>query len=422
MKAKSTMEHQILAAYRPLVRKLERLVGYRVGLLQAQGPSPNRFRYSADGHLQYSILVGKSVHLATLELDAEAREDEFATKTAQQFVNRAGKLFGGCRHARDLKQTLLRDEPIFWDELVIGFAYPKNEHPESLRLLWTLRNALHFRYEGQLPKVGALVTWNMQTVSSAENSSVIAMQDSPYLDDLLRDSKASYLLSNGEQSIYLVRGRRVIYLLYRSSASESTGSQEEGWEFVPAKYRWLRDAIKGRDFAVVNSDVGEQILVTSKAVLKWSRSQWTRITHSRIASMFPAEYPADLRRLILDIVGSLSHRHMGALIILPTEVEKLFPICSAGLSSRLSGMRFMNVCAGTREVLENLCAIDGGTIIDDQGAVVDAGVLVKLGSPSGEGARSAAAIAASEHGLAIKVSHDGPITFFAKGKRIATVG
>lgn len=422
MKPQTIVDSQILAAYRALVQKLARLVGYRVDLLEAERSFSARFRYTAEGHLQYSILTGTSNHLATLELDGEAREDEFATKTTQQFVNRARKLFNDCRHTRDLKQILLRDEPMFWDELVIGFTYPKNEHPESLRILWTLRNALHFRYEGQLPKTGVFITWNMLTVSSAKNSSVVAMQESPYLDDLLRDSKASYLLSNGEQSIYLIQGRRVVYLLYRSSASESSTHQEEGWEFVPNKYRWLRDAIKGRDFAVINSDVGEQTLVTSKAVLKWSSNQWSRVTHSRIVSMFPEGYSIDLRRLILDIVGNLSHQHLGALIILPVDLEGLMSICSVGLSRRLSGVRFINVSVGTREVLEKMCAIDGGTIIDSQGIVVDAGVIVSLGSASGEGARSAAAIAASAYGLAIKVSHDGPITFFVKGKRIATVG
>lgn len=311
---------------------------------------------------------------------------------------------------------------MFWDELVIGFAYPKNDHPESLRILGTVRNALHFRYEGQNPKTGVFVTWNLNTVSSAGGVSTIKMRDSPNLDELLNNSKASYLLSNGEESIYLVEGRRVRHLLYRSSGNGVTSSHEEGWEFIPRRYRWLRGVVKGRDFAVINSNPGEQTLVTSKAVMKWSGNLWSRITHSRVASMFPEEFPSDLRRLVLDIAGTLSHKHIGALLILPENVDEVLLMCSAGLSQRLSGRKFIKVTPGTREIVENLCAIDGGTIIDTDGAVVDAGVLVSLGSPSGEGARSAAAMAASACGLAIKVSHDGPITFFSHGKRIATVG
>lgn len=422
IKTKGAVHCQILDSYRELAPKLARLVGYRVDIVQERGPFPKMFCYSSDGNLQYSILAGQNIQLATLELDGEAREDAFATKTTRQFVNRARKLFNNCKHTRDLKQIMLRDEPAFWDDLVIGFTYPKNEHPESLRILWTLRNALHFRYEGQLPKIGALVTWKMLTVASAENSATIRMQNSPKLDDLLRDSKASYLLSNGESSIYLVQGRRVVYLLYRSSTAESNETKQEGWEFVPRQYRWLREAIKGRDFAIINSNVGEQTLVTSRAVLKWSGNQWTRITHSRAATMFPTDYPLDLRRLVLDIVGNLSDRHMGALILLPSDPVGLSSICSAGLSSKLSGKGFMNVSTSTRDVLENLCAIDGATIIDSRGEIVDVGVLVNLASPSGEGARSAAAATASAFGVAIKVSHDGPITIFSKGIRVATVG
>lgn len=419
---KGLVRREILECYRELAPKLARLVGYRVNILEEQGPYPEEFCYSSDGHLQYSLLVGDDSQLATLELDGEAQGDEFATKTTKQFVDRARKLFNDCKHTRDLKHIILRDEPTFWDELVIGYTYPKNDHPESLRILWTLRNALHFRYEGQLPKVGALVTWNMLNVASAKNGSTIPMKDRPNLDEMLRDSKASYLLSNGESSIYLVRGRRVEYLLYRSSTMESNSTQEEGWEFVPRQFRWLREAIKGRDFAIINSNVGEQTLVTSRAVLKWSANQWTRITHSRAAGLFPVDYPDSLRHLTLDIVGSLSYRHIGALIVLPTDLNGLLSICSPGLSLKLSGERFMNVGANTREMLENLCAIDGATIIDCRGELVDTGVLIKLASASGEGARSAAAAAASIYGLAIKVSHDGPITFFAKGNRVATVG
>lgn len=248
------------------------------------------------------------------------------------------------------------------------------------------------------------------------------MRDTPNLDELLNNSKASYLLSNGEESIYLVEGRRVRHLLYRSSGDGVTPDHEEGWEFIPYQYRWLRGAVKGRDFAVINSNPGEQTLVTSKAVMKWSGGLWSRITHSRIASMFPKEFPRELRRLVLEVVGTLSYKHIGALLILPENVDGLLSICSAGLSHRLSGRSFIKVTSRTKEIVENLCAIDGATIIDKDGAVVDAGVLVSLGSPSGEGARSAAATAASSHGLAIKVSHDGPITFFSHGRRVATVG
>ena len=89
---------------------------------------------------------------------------------------------------------------------------------------------------------------------------------------------------------------------------------------------------------------------------------------------------------------------------------------------RLNGQGLLKLTPVTRAFFERLCSIDGAVILKGDGTVVDAGVIVNI--PPGalsEGARSTAAIAASKFGTAIKVSHDGPITLFRDGVRIATV-
>jgi hypothetical protein len=266
-----------------------------------------------------------------------------------------------------------------------------------------------------------LLTWNIDTFILESETTSIPLADSPALDKLLKESKAAHLLSDAEAAIYVVRGAKALQLIYRSSAN--TASEHPGWEFVPSQYRWLRSAVKGRDFVIINSGVGEQIVITSRAVLKWVGGQWTRLSHSSVSQLLPNGYSDELKNLVLDIVGRLSQQHIGALIVLPQNLDGLLTNCAAGLSKRLNGRGLLKLTPVTRGFFERLCAIDGAVILSDDATVVDAGVIVNIPSgSSSEGARSTAASAASKFGVAIKVSHDGPIAVFRDSQRIATVG
>jgi DNA integrity scanning protein DisA with diadenylate cyclase activity len=266
-----------------------------------------------------------------------------------------------------------------------------------------------------------LLTWNIDKFIQRSGTATIPIADCPALDELLRETKAAHLLSDAEAAIYVVRGGKALQLMYRSSANPA--SEHQGWEFVPSQYRWLRTAIQGRDFVIINSGIGEQIVITSRAVLKWTGGQWTRLSHSSVSQLLPKPYSEGLKSLVLDIVGRLSQQHVGALIVLPKDLDGLLRNCATGLSKKLNGLGFLKLTPITRGFFERLCAIDGAVILSDDATVVDAGVLVNIvpGS-SAEGARSTAAAAASKFGVAVKVSHDGPVTVFRDGQRIATVG
>jgi hypothetical protein len=70
-----------------------------------------------------------------------------------------------------------------------------------------------------------------------------------------------------------------------------------------------------------------------------------------------------------------------------------------------------------RQIRKELLAIDGGLILSSSGKIVSIGTIVKLpGGSSGEG-RTAAAIALSYFGIAIKISNDGYIQLFRKGSQ-----
>lgn len=74
-------------------------------------------------------------------------------------------------------------------------------------------------------------------------------------------------------------------------------------------------------------------------------------------------------------------------------------------------------------VFAALASLDGATVVDPVGRLLAAGAILRHPAiddlhPSGasEGARTTAAIAASRFGPVLKVSEDGVITFFDRGK------
>jgi hypothetical protein len=71
-----------------------------------------------------------------------------------------------------------------------------------------------------------------------------------------------------------------------------------------------------------------------------------------------------------------------------------------------------------RRQRQELLSMDGATVLTHNGEVVAAGSIVRVPSGSTGGGRTAAARQLSKHGLAIKVSADGPITGFRNRKEI----
>jgi hypothetical protein len=78
-------------------------------------------------------------------------------------------------------------------------------------------------------------------------------------------------------------------------------------------------------------------------------------------------------------------------------------------------------------LLKDICCIDGATVFSYNGELLGFGCMVKSSSdsrskePEPEGARSTAAIQASQNGIAIKVSSDGDAWLYIKGKKWGAV-
>ena len=65
-----------------------------------------------------------------------------------------------------------------------------------------------------------------------------------------------------------------------------------------------------------------------------------------------------------------------------------------------------------RRLRQEILSMDGATVLKHTGEVLAAGSIVRVPAGSAGGGRRAAALQLSKHGLAIKISADGPVTGF----------
>ena len=144
---------------------------------------------------------------------------------------------------------------------------------------------------------------------------------------------------------------------------------------------------------------------------------------------------AALARRLFQAALNLSDAREGALFVVLRRAEadasKLVaradrldvPVPSAGPAARPSRRDLLHLLEGRSvidldpSVLAALASLDGATVVDREGHLLAAGAILRHPAnddlqQGGEGARTTAALAASQFGLVLKVSEDGAITFF----------
>ena len=80
----------------------------------------------------------------------------------------------------------------------------------------------------------------------------------------------------------------------------------------------------------------------------------------------------------------------------------------------IAGRRFQDL---DRRLRQELLAIDGATLIDQEGELLAVGAILKIPGGSTGGGRLAAAIELSTLGLGVKVFQDGGISGFHDGNK-----
>lgn len=174
-------------------------------------------------------------------------------------------------------------------------------------------------------------------------------------------------------------------------------------------------------FVTPNSEV--DVLFSPNGILRWQRGRWRLIELSRISSLLKKHLNShDTANLLCKIVIGIATSRHGALILLTDKSTKEIGVVrriddtEIGKILRKSLLNLQVVEAYRSGVFTAAVTSDGMTIIDPNGVVKDSGALVELvgATAPGGGGRTAAAQSASQHGLVIKVSEDGPIQLWEK--------
>jgi len=133
-------------------------------------------------------------------------------------------------------------------------------------------------------------------------------------------------------------------------------------------------------------------------------------------------YVVDVIYKLIMVIKEMSIKNRGGLIILCEEESKIdeikTPDVNLNFKKLFGDIDAVELLKISNEKLMGIISVDGGTIINSQLELMDFGRILKNNMKNNikYGARTNAALAASEYGLAIKISEDGDVTLYRKGK------
>jgi DNA integrity scanning protein DisA with diadenylate cyclase activity len=124
---------------------------------------------------------------------------------------------------------------------------------------------------------------------------------------------------------------------------------------------------------------------------------------------------------------TMNYRRSGALlVVVPDRIPET--LVSGRVQSRLEDayQRLLvgrNVRSASSSLLLNAMTLDGATFISPHGIILGFGQIIDGAAnvAASEGARSRAAAAASMHGVAVKISADGPIAMYCRGVEVGAL-
>jgi hypothetical protein len=169
------------------------------------------------------------------------------------------------------------------------------------------------------------------------------------------------------------------------------------------------------------------VVVNPDLQLKWSRNHWLlrdRALIFRVLDRFGLA--RDLQELFVSLLFALSEGGIGASILIPDDPGRL-PQAIGKIDHTVIGDHLRRMIQRTNIVdlnatnsLLGILGSDGLTTISRDGVILSCGDIIDISEAallqSQGGGRSQAGIAASFFGLSIKISQNGPLSFYFQGK------
>ena len=238
----------------------------------------------------------------------------------------------------------------------------------------------------------------------------------------------SYRYVDGIQSAYLLHSPATCVGIVQVNSTHHIRSTDLGTHH---HFSSILNVIGSGSFGLFitpNSEV--DILFSSEGILRWQRGRWTLIELSRISSLLNKHLDShETAKLLCKIVIGIATSRHGAIILLTDKTTKEIGVVRRIDDTEIGKFLRKNLLnlqvdeAYHSGVFTAAVTSDGMTIIDFKGVVKDSGALVDLAGATapGGGGRTAAAQSASQHGLVIKISEDGPIQLWEKSKLLLQI-
>jgi DNA integrity scanning protein DisA with diadenylate cyclase activity len=351
----------------------------------------------------------------------------------------------------DLADRLDRFQYLTEDLIIADFLRPVSPYriPAALE---ALRVAALSTYENRRLSTGALLLGTDHDPADPDRANEAG---APRFNARLTAIKGFHRLCDGVQTLFLVDQSGSLFRMVdiEGWADRVHGSRPPEHPCPRPYVNHARATAAGGHICLVLSP-SQEIKVFSGGTMLFSFSDARWRMHD-IASDFAAwreavgkTTPPDMARCLFQAALNLCEARTGALFVvardatrslqeliapsdrMTEEVTSSDPEDPENLSPRLAkralhhAVRGASLCDLEPTVLESIASLDGAVVVDQTGRLLTFGAILRIAPEtlglvrSVQGARTLAALAASQHGPVLKVSEDGYLTMFLKGRRV----
>jgi len=352
---------------------------------------------------------------------------------------------------QDLADRLERFQYVTEDLIIADFLRPVNPFriPAALE---ALRVAALSTYENRRVSTGALL---LGTDRDPADPDRVNTEGAPRFSARLTSIKGFHRLCDGVQTLFMVDHLGNLFRMVDISswADRVHGSQPPEHPCARPYFSHARATAAGGHICLVLSPT-QEIKVFSAGTMLFSFSDARWRMHD-IPSNFAAwreavgrTTPPGLALHLFQAALNLCEARTGALFVvvrdparsvreliatddrMTEELAAADPEDPENLSPRLAkralhhAVRGATLCDLEPTVLESIASLDGAVVVDTTGRLLTFGAILRIAPEtlemvrSVQGARTLAALAASQHGPVLKVSEDGYLTMFLKGRRV----
>lgn len=302
----------------------------------------------------------------------------------------------------------------------------KSHWGAPIHYLQLLQQLTYQKYESHNCTSGFICVKNirgfLQQLSKTVNYKYIPFDKTIKLTNSFFEKPASYRYVDGRNSFYLCSRNECVegivcfnYPQKYSIIDRCSGKHIE--ELLQMNFcKWIA-------YVGYNQDV--VLYPRNYSQIKWEQNKWhlreKELIKERLITISWCN--TDFASAITDVVMTLAELHMGSLILItsgkgPRNVGKIdTTTLGKELYFNIKREKYSELISSNR--ILGLLSSDGITVFNTEGEILDCGSIIDLSETIPKqvtgGGRTQAAAVASNHGIAIKVSEDGPISIFEKG-------